>query len=174
MADFDAAAEALHAELKVLTDSQSAGVFRLTDGDSEPGELSLQRHAGCRSVEHSGGRGSGARLLLRSIVQPIQRVSETLAESAKQTHLASEEISTASQSLAEGASEQAASWRKRAHSLEELASMASRNTESAQRAKQLGDEARGAADAGVASIQVMGQAIEIQASGRECVRRLTE
>jgi methyl-accepting chemotaxis protein len=167
MAEFDAAAEELHNDLKSLADTQSTEFFdSLTAIQSQVTFLSnatlvaglLSALVGIVLV----------RLLLRSIVQPIQRVSETLAESAKQTHLAAEEISTSSQSLAEGASEQAASLEETSASLEELASMASRNTEGTQRAKQLGDEARGAADAGVTSIRVMGQAIEeIQASGRE-------
>ena len=167
MADFDAAAETLHADLKGLTDSQSAEFFdSLTAIQSQVTFLAnATLVAGVLSILVGVVL---VRLLLRSIVHPIQRVSETLAESAKQTHLAAEEISTASQSLAEGASEQAASLEETSASLEELSSMASRNTEGTQRAKQLGDEARGAADAGVASIRVMGQAIEeIQASGRE-------
>jgi methyl-accepting chemotaxis protein len=54
-------------------------------------------------------------------------------------------LSSSSQRLAEGASEQAASLEETSASLEEIASMTKRNAESATQAKALSDETRRAA-----------------------------
>ena len=60
-----------------------------------------------------------------------------LNESSTQVAAASLEIASASQSLAEGASEQAASLEETSASLEEISSMAKRNAEHAENAKQM-------------------------------------
>ena len=68
-------------------------------------------------------------------------------------------VSTASQSLAEGASEQAASIEETSSSLEELASMTRRNAENSQKANQLSKETRAAADKGLADMEEMNGAM---------------
>jgi methyl-accepting chemotaxis protein len=82
---------------------------------------------------------------LLAIASDLALVSDSSANSAGQ-------VSASSQSLAEGASEQAAS-------LEEMASMTKRNTEHAQRANELAREARTAADQGVGDLQIMATAM---------------
>lgn len=167
MAEFDAAAEALHSGLEPFVAAQRQ--------ELDASLSSIQRRVTQLSnVTLIAGLVSlvlgvvVVRLLLRSIVRPIEMVSEALSAGAQQTNAAAAEISSASQNLAEGASEQAASLEETSASLEELSSMAARNTENTKRAKQLGDEARAAAEAGGVSIRVMGEAIEgIQASGQE-------
>lgn len=167
MPEFDEAAEKLHGILKTFSDEQRQEFF---------GSLGAIRAQVTQLSTASVAAGVFSilvgvflvRYLLRTIVDPIRRVSENLGETARQTHQAAEEVSSASQALAEGASEQAASLEETSASLEELASMASRNSEGTRLAKQLGDEARSVAANGRESIRVMGQAIEeIQARGRE-------
>ena len=79
---------------------------------------------------------------LLEVVSELEKVSQTSASSAGQ-------VSAASQSLAEGASEQAASLEETSSSLEEMSSMTKRNAESAQKANELARQARDAADKGV-------------------------
>ena len=167
MPEFDAAAEKLQQRLKTFSDEQQEEFYRSLGVVQN--EVTTLSNASIVAGVFSVIMGVLlVRLLLKMIVAPIRRVSESLGETARQTHLASEEISSASQSLAEGSSEQAASLEETSASLEELASMASRNSESTRLAKQLGDEARQVAGTGRESIQVMSQAIvEIQARGRE-------
>lgn len=167
MAEFDAAAEVLHKHLNPFIESQRRELYSsLSSIESRVTQLSnATLIAGLVSLVLGV---VVVRLLLRSIVRPIEMVSEALSAGAQQTNAAAGEISSASQNLAEGASEQAASLEETSASLEELSSMAARNTENTKRAKQLGDEARAAAEAGGVSIRLMGEAIEgIQVSGQE-------
>jgi len=90
---------------------------------------------------------------LLAIASELATVSEGSANSAGQ-------VSSASQSLAEGASEQAASLEETSASLEELSSMTKRNAENAQKANDLAKQARSAADKGVADMQAMSTAME--------------
>ena len=69
-------------------------------------------------------------------------------------------ITASSQSLAEGASEQAASLEETSASLEEMSSMTRHNAENAQKANELAKQARSAADKGVADMQAMNAAME--------------
>ena len=98
--------------------------------------------------------------ITRSITKPIKTVADALSAGAEQTSSAANQVSAASQSLAEGSSEQAASLEETSSSLEEMASMTKRNTENAQKAKDLANQARLAGDAGMSDMQVMMQAME--------------
>jgi hypothetical protein len=69
-------------------------------------------------------------------------------------------VSGASQSLAEGAGEQAASLEETSSSLEELAGMTRRNSEHSQMANDLARQARAAAEKGAQDIQSMNAAME--------------
>ncbi|HEU5123631.1 MAG TPA: methyl-accepting chemotaxis protein [Verrucomicrobiae bacterium] len=69
-------------------------------------------------------------------------------------------VSSASQSLAEGASKQAASIEETSASLEELASMTKHNSENSQKANELAKQAREAADRGAVDMQAMSSAME--------------
>ncbi len=118
--------------------------------------------AGCLTIQLAGYGFS------RVLSRRLELLTDSLADAANVTSDTAAQIKTASQSLAEGASEQAASLEEASASLEQLSSMAMRNTESTKRAKALGDEASTAAAAGGVSIKVMGEAIAgIQASGQE-------
>ena len=76
----------------------------------------------------------------RSMVNPIQRVTEGLSSGAIQVTSASAQLSAASQSLAEGASEQAAGLEETSSSMEEITSMTAQNAQNAAQANTLMEE----------------------------------
>ena len=84
----------------------------------------------------------------RSIVNPINRITEGLISGAEQVAAASGQVSASSQSLAEGSAEQAASIEETSSSLEEISSMTKQNADHANQADGLMKEAN----------QVVGQA----------------
>jgi methyl-accepting chemotaxis protein len=77
----------------------------------------------------------------RSIIGPIRAVIGKLTDTATVTAQASNEASLSSQSLAEGASQQAASLQETSSSLEEMASMTRANSEHAGQADKLAADA---------------------------------
>ncbi len=95
----------------------------------------------------------------RSIVRPLTAAIHHLEAASTQTNEAAREIGGSSQSLAEGAGEQAASLEETSSSLEELSSMTKRNAENAQKANDLAKQARNAADLGIADMQAMSAAM---------------
>ena len=94
------------------------------------------------------------------VTRPIQEVVDALSGTSEQVVSAAGQISGSSQSLAEGASEQAASLEETSSSLEEMSSMTRRNAESAERAKELANQTRLAADTGATDMQQMNSAME--------------
>jgi methyl-accepting chemotaxis protein len=98
--------------------------------------------------------------IIRSINKALGEISTHLTDGAAQTTASSTEVSTTSQSLAEGASEQAASLEETSASLEEITSMTKRNAESATQAKTLASETRAAAEEGSANMGTMKQAMD--------------
>ncbi len=99
-------------------------------------------------------------LVRQKVVRPIKSSADRLADTFGATEAAVHSINQISQSLAEGASVQAASLEETGASLEEMASMTKRNAENAGQAKALASETRQAADAGSADMQSMNQAME--------------
>ncbi|MBN1828756.1 MAG: MCP four helix bundle domain-containing protein [Deltaproteobacteria bacterium] len=79
-------------------------------------------------------------LLNRSITGAITRASKSLNDSAELMSVSSNEIKCTSQSLAEGASEQAASIEETSSALEEMSSMTKKNADNAFEANQLTKE----------------------------------
>ena len=96
---------------------------------------------------------SRVRRALSVLADTLGQVTHSLIGSAGQ-------VSSASQSLAEGAGEQAASLEETSSSLEEMSSMTKRNAENAQQANDLAKQARAAADKGVGDMQAMSAAME--------------
>jgi len=106
--------------------------------------------------------------VIRSITRPISGIADQLASESGQTHTAALTVAEVSQSMADGASRQAASLQESSASLHEMASMTSRNSESAQAAKKLAAEARSTADAGARDMAAMkGAMTAIQSSSSE-------
>ncbi len=85
--------------------------------------------------------------------------------------LQSGQVSGASQSLAEGATEQAAGLQETSASLEQMTSMTNHNADNAQQAKTLSFEARKSADAGTDAVGHLNEAIgQIQNSSDETAK----
>ena len=99
------------------------------------------------------------------ILRRIGAVVDVSFQSISRVVTVTSQVSGASQSLAEGASQQAASLEETSASLEEISSMTKRNAENADHAKQLANQTRSAADSGAQDMQAMSVAMsEIKAS----------
>jgi methyl-accepting chemotaxis protein len=96
----------------------------------------------------------------RFITVPLRRIIQHLKQGADRVSVSSSEMASISQTLAEGASEQAASLEETSASLEEMAAMTKRNTESADQVNGLVSEARAAGDTGAKDMQDMHAAME--------------
>jgi methyl-accepting chemotaxis protein len=77
----------------------------------------------------------------RTIVKPINRMTDGITSGADQVAAASGQVSASSQSLAEGSAEQAASIEETSSSLEEISSMTKQNADNANQANGLMKEA---------------------------------
>ena len=104
--------------------------------------------------------GLVAWVLGRSISRPVQAGLRTMREVGDQAVGAAAQINDASQSLAEGASEQAASLEETSASLEEMSSMTKLNAQHAGQAKELANQTRTAAEAGAQEMSSMSQAMD--------------
>lgn len=80
-------------------------------------------------------------LTSRGIIKVLSRISNNMAEMANEVVGASTYVSRSSQSLADGAADQAASLEETSSSLEEISSMTRHNVENAQHANTLASEA---------------------------------
>ena len=98
----------------------------------------------------------------------IAHIVRELGENSTSLVGVSNQVSVSGQSLAEEASQQAASLEETSASLEEIASMAQRNSEGAKRANELSRQTRAAADAGTQEVQAMNlamAAIQVSSAG---------
>jgi methyl-accepting chemotaxis protein len=89
----------------------------------------------------------------------LKQLAEALDEGSSQVTSASDQLSCVGQSLAEGASKQAASLEETSASLAEIASMTKRNNEYAANAKQIASQTRQAADLGFKEMHEMSKAM---------------
>ena len=102
----------------------------------------------------------GAFIYMRgSVMKPLEQAIDRINASSLQEEAAARDISSASQCLAEGASEQAASLEETSATMEEISSMTTRNAEHANSALQLSSQTREAADKGAGDMQRMLQAM---------------
>jgi len=109
--------------------------------------------------------------LKNRIVASLQEVATELAQISRISASSAEQVSTASQTLAEGSNEQAASVEESSASLEELASLTRHNAENAQKANDLARQARAAGDQGVTDMQAMDAAMHaIKASSDDIAK----
>ena len=99
-------------------------------------------------------------MLTGSLTRLLRRLANALDEGSSQVAGAAGQVSSSSQGLAEGASQQAASLEETSSSLEELSSMIRRNSENAQHVNELAKQSRTAADKGVGDMQAMNSAME--------------
>jgi hypothetical protein len=109
-----------------------------------------------------------------ALTRQLKRLAANLRSGAGKLASSSEEYSAASQSLAAGASEQAASLEETSASLEEIASMIKRSSVGAQTAKDLGNQTRGAAEAGATDMQAMSQAMDDIKSSSDNIAKIVK
>ncbi len=112
-----------------------------------------------------------ALLITKSVTGPIMRIVHTLTAGAEQTSEAGGQMSSSSQAIAQGASEQAASLEETSSALNEMASMTKRNAESASNAARLAEETQTSANRGGEAMQNMMVAIQqIEKSATETAK----
>jgi methyl-accepting chemotaxis protein len=113
--------------------------------------------------------GLGVALFVaRAINRPIKAIAVRLASESTKTNVAARQVAQVSQSIADGASEQASAIEESSAALHEMASMTTRNSENAQAAKVLATEARETADVGASDMVEMKAAMSaIKASSAE-------
>jgi methyl-accepting chemotaxis protein len=80
-------------------------------------------------------------LLMRTVGRAVQNVVEHLDAASTKTLLASQQVASSSQALAQGSSEQAASLEQASATLTEISQMTARNSENAQRAESAAEQA---------------------------------
>jgi len=160
----------LIADAERLSADRAQGIAALSGQlDAEAGEMRLWV-VGIAAVSGIVAVGAGIGLA-RSIARPIERVIGDLQGSSGQIAAAADLVSGSSQSLADGASAQAASLEETSASLEELASMTKRNAEDAATAKKLASRARHVADAGATALETLDGAMSgIKESGDEIAK----
>jgi methyl-accepting chemotaxis protein len=93
--------------------------------------------------------------IIRSVTRPITAVASHLATESEKANSSALRVALASQKIAEGASQQAASLEETSSSLNEMASMTRRSSENAKNAKTLANETRDTADNGAADMGQM-------------------
>jgi methyl-accepting chemotaxis protein len=94
-------------------------------------------------------------VIIRSVTRPITLVAAHLATESEKANASALRMALASQKIADGASQQAASLEETSSSLNEMASMTRSNSDNAQNAKRLANETRAAADNGAAEMAQM-------------------
>jgi methyl-accepting chemotaxis protein len=97
--------------------------------------------------------------IVASINRALHDMIQRLSASVNQTVESASQVSSASKSLADGASTQAASIEESSASLEELSSMTQQHAENARKTNELTREARAAADKGAGDVQAMSAAM---------------
>jgi methyl-accepting chemotaxis protein len=98
-------------------------------------------------------------LVSRSIPKPFQVIIEDLEKAIDDNGSYAAQVSTNSTEMANASSSQAASLEETSSTLEEISAMARKNSESAQRAKQLSSDTRSTADTGTHGVEDMNQAM---------------
>jgi methyl-accepting chemotaxis protein len=100
-----------------------------------------------------------AALVTRSIKRVLSKATAELASDSERLATLAGQVSAASQSLADGTTEQAASLEETSASLEQMASVTKRNSDHARRASELSAEARGSADKGTKAMDAVQAAV---------------
>jgi hypothetical protein len=94
-----------------------------------------------------------------SISRPLVTGINVIHQVGEQMAVAATQVSMASQTTAEGASEQAASLEETSSSLEELSSLTKRNADNARHANELSRQTRSAVDSGLTDVKSMEHAM---------------
>ena len=109
--------------------------------------------------------------IVRSTIKALRSVSDSLESSATQTATASGQLSSVSQALAAGCSEQGSSVAQTSAALEEMSTMIRSTADNASRAKDLANQARTAAETGSRTMVAMNEAMTaIEVSSAEVAK----
>ncbi len=109
--------------------------------------------------------------IVRSVTLPISHVAAVLKEGSDRTAEASRQVSTASQAMADGSCQQAASLEETSSSLVEMGSMIKRTAEHTESARQMAGETCKAADHGSDDMKAMKEAMDsIKSAGGEITK----
>ena len=109
--------------------------------------------------------------IVRSVTRPIAHVANVLKEGSERTAAASRQVSSASQAMADGSCQQAASLEETSSSLVEMGSMIKRTAEHTENARQMAGETRKAADTGFEDMKAMKDAMDsIKSAGAEITK----
>jgi methyl-accepting chemotaxis protein len=109
--------------------------------------------------------------IVRSVTKPIAHVANVLREGSERTAAASRQVSSASQAMADGSCQQAASLEETSSSLVEMGSMIKRTAEHTENARQMAGETRKAADTGFEDMKAMKEAMDsIKSAGSEITK----
>ena len=109
--------------------------------------------------------------IIRSTIGALRAVSDSLESSAAQTATASGQLSSVSQALAAGCSEQGSSVVQTSAALEEMSTMIRSTADNASRAKDLANQARTAAETGSRTMVAMNEAMTaIEVSSAEVAK----
>ncbi len=109
--------------------------------------------------------------IVRSVTRPIAHVAGLLREGSDRTAAASRQVSSASQAMADGSCQQAASLEETSSSLVEMGSMIKRTAEHTESARQMAGETRKAADLGSDDMKAMKEAMDsIKSAGAEITK----
>ena len=109
--------------------------------------------------------------IIRSTTRALRSISDALENSAAQTATASGQLSSVSQALAAGCSEQGSSVVQTSAALEQMQTMIRSTADNAQRAKELANQARTAAETGSRTMVTMNEAMNaIEVSSAEVAK----
>jgi methyl-accepting chemotaxis protein len=111
-------------------------------------------------------------LVSRSVVRPINRLTQGLAEGADQVRDASKQVSTSSQELARSTGEQASALEETSAALEQMSAMTQTNATHASEANNHTDQARDAAQAGDRTMQRLAEAMDAINHSAEKISRI--
>jgi methyl-accepting chemotaxis protein len=151
MAGFDKTAEHLTGELETFVKQQTeefTGSLKAVESSSHKTAMVVLFGGLALTI----GTLALAFFSIRSIIGPLQIISSQVTDNAAHVNLSANQLSNASQTVAEGASQQAASLEETSASLEEISSMTKRNSENATNAAALGRQSRDSASAGLERI----------------------
>jgi methyl-accepting chemotaxis protein len=104
--------------------------------------------------------GALAWITVRRISAALGGITVDLHRGARHTASAARQVSIASQTLAGGATEQAAAIEETSSSLEEMSTMIRATADNSQKAKELASEARAQAGAGLGTMSLMSEAMQ--------------
>jgi hypothetical protein len=106
------------------------------------------------------------------VARPLDRITSAIDAGASDLEQAAGQVSTSSETLADGASRQAASLEQTSASLEEMSSMTQRNTDLAKTVSESASHARRAADSGAQRVHALSEAMASIKSASEDITHI--